>query len=216
MSGNTKQNTTGQIRDLLQKAKQEGSIAEVMSIIQDSFTEVSSSAAASATPERLPITSGAMTDACKRSRGTEPAIWSEYPDWEVAEPKASGPPALDRTLPADVPRTAMPVYHNGLPNGITSMEHWSRTLCELPKVKGKRASYAELVRESEDNEDLANYLTRFVLRHNGPSPKVRDLRKFLEAINYPGGHHQNAYTGAHVPNAHVFPGAPDAIRRLKN
>ena len=93
-----------------------------------------------------------------------------------------------------------------LPPGIRSVEHWALTICELPKVKAKEATYIQLVRESFTNTEMRSYLEKFVMKHNGPSPKVKDLRKFLERINHPN-------VG---PNAPVnYPDGAGATRRFR-
>ena len=67
---------------------------------------------------------------------------------------------------------------------MISLEEWSRTKCQLPKVAKLHASYGELVNMAREDNEIHTYLRRYIMRHNGPSPKVADLRKFLEYIDY--------------------------------
>ena len=45
-------------------------------------------------------------------------------------------------------------FPDGTADGICSVDEWTRTLCELPKIKSKRASYADLVTEARRAPDL--------------------------------------------------------------
>ena len=45
-------------------------------------------------------------------------------------------------------------------------------------MRSTRFSYKELVEETYEDAEMMGYLTRFVLKHNGPSPKVQDLHRY--------------------------------------
>ena len=75
------------------------------------------------------------------------------------------------------------------------MEQWGSTLCELPKVKAKNMSYRELCDEARSVPDTMTYLVRFVMNHNGPSPKVRDFRSYTEFIQFPTATDRTSYLG---------------------
>ena len=89
-----------------------------------------------------------------------------------------------------------------LPPGIRDVDHWGASLRELNKVKSRRLTYTELVALSSEDHEIRIYLTRFVLKHNGPSEKVKDLRRYLEFIGYP-----NHLEGPEpdVQSTYVFP-----------
>ena len=83
-----------------------------------------------------------------------------------------------------------------LPNGIESLHHWGSTLCVLPKVAKMRLNYRELVDRSRHDEDLRKYLLMFILRHQGNSDRVHDLKNYLRAIRYTGGETIVHYNGS--------------------
>ena len=70
------------------------------------------------------------------------------------------------------------------PEGVNSLEEWGRTICKLPKMAKKQLSYRELANEGHVNQETYNYLTKFVMCHNGPSGKVSDFKQYLEAIDF--------------------------------
>jgi hypothetical protein len=72
-------------------------------------------------------------------------------------------------------------------------------------MKSKQMSYFDLVIESRSVPDTMTYLTRFVMNHNGPSPKVRDFRAYLEFINFPSEFERPLYFAESL-----------VVRRFKN
>ena len=190
---NFKSRDQAKLKAVLDKADEEGRTAEVLKVIQDSFDDKD-------------VDKQGMSDGSKRLR-SEP----KFAEWGVVEaPMTAGSMAAgSNQAPAERFRQEVLLQGRGpgeLPPGIRSVEHRASTICELPKVKAKEATYIELVRESFTNPEMRSYLEKFIMKHNGPSPKVKDLRKFLERINYPN-------VG---PNAPVYyPDGAGAARRFR-
>ena len=178
------------LQEMLRQARAEGRSDELLQIIQSSF----------ATSDVQ-----GMSDAPKRQRssvttsGWEDAVIIPDAGTTKKGPTSSGMAPSTATssttqgviLPNDAPRAA-------LPPGIRDVDQWGATICELPKVKAKNACYTDLVNMAFSDPELMTYLTRFVLKHNGPSPKVRDLRLYLEYINFPNNFEGRARTGTYV------------------
>lgn len=77
-----------------------------------------------------------------------------------------------------------------LPSGVDSLEEWSRTVCELPKVAALKMTYAQLQADAEKgNQDVKNYLI-FVLGYNGSSERTKDFAAYLRATGY---NHSKSY-----------------------
>ena len=90
-----------------------------------------------------------------------------------------------RTIIQDTPNALLPPAGRILlPEGIQSLEEWGRTVCKLPKVAKLDMTYRELANLGHHDQDIYNYLTRFVMNHNGTSGKVHDLRRYLIAIDF--------------------------------
>ena len=70
-----------------------------------------------------------------------------------------------------------------LPEGIKSIQHWGTTICTLPKVTHKRATYEALVRESEGDNEIKSYLN-WVMNSNMKSAKLEYLKGYLAASKY--------------------------------
>eukprot|EP00438_Fugacium_kawagutii_P014963 Skav234165 [mRNA] locus=scaffold572:163472:164041:+ [translate_table: standard] len=68
-----------------------------------------------------------------------------------------------------------------LPPGISSVENWGTTICQLPKVKALNLSYAELVNDPANHADYVKWVW-----DNGRSkgPSVADFFGHLQAIGY--------------------------------
>ena len=179
-----------ELRRAVRRAEAEGRAEEILAMIRTSFGPG---------PDRQ-----GMTDAAKRLRP------EDFSDWELASevPKASSPAGYNDTassvLGPHVPWRASMASTTGargsghnLPDGVSSLDRWGDTLCVLPKVASKKASYKDLVAEAYEDPEMMGYLTNFVMKHNGPSPKVRDLRQYLEAIHFPnrGGEDPVSYLG---------------------
>ena len=169
---NANDSMVSNLREIVKKAQQENRMNEILQVIAESN---GSGAAASSSPVpdqlMMPI---------KRTRDGE---WDVVPE-QLQDGGLSQAPMAPRTTAPSSGRGYVPIAPPPFPDGITSIEHWGRTRCELPKVAKLRASYVELVTRSQTDSDLHTYLLRYVMKHNGPSPKVRDLRKYLEYINF--------------------------------
>ena len=170
MSNQSKLSVEEEMRAVISRAQSEGRANEVLQVISNSFSAPKHDCQG-------------MADSSKRLRSDH-----DDQEWIVTSDAAGSSAASTSQMPAfthsqgRVPRGA-----NGkpLPAGITSAHQWGRTLCTLPKVKAKNASYDELIIMSETDEALKQYLTKFIMCHNGPSTKVKDLRAYLEYLGYP-------------------------------
>ena len=125
----------------------------------------------------LEPTPGAMTDASKRHRDLEEELWAESEcdenSWLVPAPE---PGSSVNQLPMK-PMTPGKLL---LPPGVSSIEEWGRTVCELPAVIQLKKSYAEIVKDPTQ----VNYLN-WVMRHEtGMGPRVADLAKYLKAVKF--------------------------------
>ena len=132
-----------------------------------------------------PMPSIAETDSGYRAThdGAPDAFFTEDAYDKIGRESKQAPVPKPAPTPKAYPRPM--AAHPVLPAGVQSLAQWGQTLCELPKVKSMRASYGDLVTQAATNQELRRYLTDFVMRHNGPSPKVRDLRAYLECIQFP-------------------------------
>lgn len=132
---------------------------------------------------------GAMTDACKRNRDDGVLSLDEDDDdtyqyvshddastnRRTAENSAIRP-CSSHQLPVP-PSTGDSVV---FPPGVTSLEDWSTTVCELPKVASLDMTYGELVASGKHNEYLL-----WVLNHGlGRSGRLGDLANYLCAIQF--------------------------------
>lgn len=83
------------------------------------------------------------------SEMTEDAEYEYIPHSpEAGKPKQSPvPPSMTKGQPNETKKGGE------LPDGITSIPHWGKTICNLPKVAPKRATYEALVREAENNSE---------------------------------------------------------------
>ena len=193
-----------QMEALMQKAREENRVSEILNVIH-------SSAGSSGTTMSSAPMPGSMTDASKRARDdTWESTWDMVPTMQ--EPPQSQPSPSVGPVRMLVQHPVTPAaQHDGystlpatvLPLGITSVEEWGATLCELPKVVKLRASYQELVTKSETDPELRTYFLRYILKHSGPSPKVADFRKYVECIRY--GQNSKTY----------LPGSSTVERKMK-
>ena len=126
--------------------------------------------------------SGAMTDACKRHRDCDDELLtiSEY-DGESWTLPASMVPSSH-----DVPTGQLPVMPRtdqeklSLPAGVTCLEEWGNTLCELPAVAPLKKSYAELAADPDQH----SYLLWIIQHETKKGPRVEDLAKYLKASKF--------------------------------
>ena len=157
-------------RELLDRAKDEGRLNEVMEILERSFgaqTQASSGRGYQA-----------MTDASKRRRNPE----SEDDVDGSGEFDLVQPPVLQGGTSSKKAR-----HDVNLPEGIPSLAKWGDTLCTLPKVAALQLSYSELADRADHDPNIMGYIEAFVLKYRGTSAKVLDLRRYLEATRYSTG-----------------------------
>ena len=167
------------LQAVLERARQEGRSSEILRVISASFDQQPA-----ASSQMTQGGMGAMTDASKRQRspGSQDHMDPEWQLAEAVEDQTQG--RRSRTTVTAMAMAPLEPHARTLPPGITSVQHWGSTICELPKVKSRRATYEELVQASTREDDLKQYMTKFILKHNGPSPKVADFRKYLEYIDF--------------------------------
>eukprot|EP00435_Cladocopium_sp_Y103_P055282 s943_g18.t1 len=133
--------------------------------------------------EMAPVMAG-MTDASKRQRDDD--LLSSMAESQFSEEvgfadagfsvvsSPVGKCAKSPQLPV-VPKK--PVFDEKiqLPEGITSLEEWGNTVCELQKVKSDNKTYHELTKDSE----YSSYLTWIVQHGKGKGAKCEDFRNYL-------------------------------------
>ena len=149
----------------------------------------------------LEPTHGAMTDASKRHRDADDELWaeSECDDGSWSIPVQESGSSADQ-LPVK-PTTPGKLQ---LPPGVSSIEEWGRTVCELPAVMQLKKSYAEIVKDPNQ----VSYL-KWVARHEvGMGPRVADLARYLKAVKFEESCDQGKSSGA------IFPGT-NIIRKFK-
>lgn len=133
--------------------------------------------------------SGSMTDASKR-RLEEEVAESDSSDWEGL---------------STISQTSMPMGKSGVPTKYgyvnreiklpvnTSFDEWSRTVCQMNKVKHLELSYAELVVEAETSTLVHGYLkwlrSAYGVNSSKYNPKAAitpavDLALYLEAVGW--------------------------------
>ena len=94
------------------------------------------------------------------------------------------------------------------PEGIDDIETWGRTICTLPKVEKRGASYRELLELAKTSTDMHNYLC-WVRKNPQISSKVKDLSDYLKAA---GDRMTDEHSG--IPFSGYFPGTTE-VRKLK-
>ena len=145
---------------------------------------------------------GAMNDASKRLRETEDELWthSEYDgsSWSLPEsmlPPNHGPQI--NQLPV-MPKAADEKV--SLPAGVSCLEEWGNTLCELPAVAPLKKSYAELA----DDPDQRSYLMWVIQHESKKGPRVEDLAKYLKCAKYSEKHVGGKTSGAIIPGTNIL------------
>lgn len=126
-----------------------------------------------------------MNDSCKRRMSS--ADVASPPDFELIDsPTGSGgqPKKQAPIVPTKI-NTAVgkSVKETELPEGISSVEQWGKTVCTLPKVVHRRLSYEEMIHISTTDEEIKNYL-KYILTTGVKSAKVDDLRSYMHSIDY--------------------------------
>ena len=131
---------------------------------------------------------GSMSDASKR-RLDEVSVASDdfipinlSEEIETVEHKDMGPQQMPK-LPKS---TSLAAVEGSFPPGIESLEHWSTTLCELPKVASLKKTYGQLLKTAASDPDMKNYL-KWILKYKGPSDRTLDLAAFLKASGFEQG-----------------------------
>ena len=135
--------------------------------LRETFSEETSSA-------------GAMTDGSKRRAA---ALESDDEGFDLISSVSSKqqpvmkPPTGSSMIPA------AEAHAEKFPEGISSLDAWGRTICDLPKVSARGISYHGLIEEAKCKKETADYLT-WVYRTHIQSKKADDLRAFLKACQW--------------------------------
>ena len=183
MARNTKsQNLAEQMQVLIQKARDENRMEEIMQVIRANTGVFDVSASAGPMP-------GSMTDASKRLREDAWEMISGGPDtppqpMPVSTHAAVQPPMRPSSSGGGYATTSEPPSSAGLPKGLTSVEEWGKTLCQLPKVAKLHLSYAELVIRAQTDKEINTYLGEYILNHKTSSLKVADLKQYLQYVGF--------------------------------
>ena len=128
---------------------------------------------------------GAMTDASKRLRESEPM------------------PSTMGSLTPEPTQTAMDApgeLTTDLPPGIVSLSHWGK--CQIPFGKFKRRATYESLAKSEGE---GQYKTWLANHYRNGSPELRDLVHYLYCVNDPYIKKANLQTT--VSQAVIIPGS---------
>lgn len=114
---------------------------------------------------------GGMTDACKR-RGEGSG------SQEFTRARVDRPTPTTETVDAQLP--VVPAAEGEFPPGITSLEEWGTTVCELPQMKHLNKTYEQLMKDPE----VDTYL-RWVLRcGHTKGARASDFRSYLMASGF--------------------------------
>lgn len=151
------------VRELVKSLHESGKLAGLM-------TELETGSASA----------GSMSDASKRRLHS----MGELEDEEFQMIPDAAPPSKKQTpiLPGE--QNKMNTLSTGtLPSGITSLSHWGKTVCELPKVAHLELSYEEMVDKAKGDTMIADYL-KWAFTAGVKSEKVADLQAYLKARNW--------------------------------
>lgn len=119
--------------------------------------------------------SGSMHDGSKRRAPSVPVDLDEDGEFEY--------------IPGDASVTQAPIHPGGytkgndLPDGVTSLEQWGKTLCTLPKVASKKLTYAAMIKKSKWDDEMLSYL-QWVMHSNMKSAKLDDLKAYLRKTGF--------------------------------
>ena len=191
------ENKQSQAMELLREMKRTGMLDSMVQTIQQE--------------SQLPV--GAMTDGSKR-RLSERSVLDDEDFQHVSSSEEMIPSLADLGGPYPTDQQRPVKYQIGvedqrqpcevsLPDGVSSLEEWGRTICELPKVKELNSSYRELLNISDGGDTkMASYLN-WVRNYKGPSSRTMDFKKYLLACS-----------ACESQPKTYFPGSME-IRRLK-
>lgn len=129
-------------------------------------------------------TSGSMNDSSKRRfEATNPEGEPFIPIESLVMGESHTSKGYNQQLPVSPSSATMGSNDVVLPAGIRSVEHWSETLCELPKVQHYKMTYAQLVANASDQQEIRGYL-QWALTYKGSSARTHDLADYLRASGY--------------------------------
>ena len=156
----------------------EGRLGEIMEVLGQAFGTTSTRA--------TPQAPGIMTDASKRLRDTE-APDSDH-DWGFETIPGSGRGYSSTTSPMPSTHVSGQAEPKGvdLPTGVDSLSKWGSTVCQLPKLASLNLSYSEIIDRARHDKEVKSYVETFVLRYQGTSARVHDLKRYLKAVSYGG------------------------------
>ena len=117
------------------------------------------------------------------------------PSWMASSADEGGPPrgppppqpVHREDVHEKVTVPVRPVNGQPLPEGVDSMEHWSRVVYEAPKFKDENYSYSELLNRANNDVPTLEYLIWCMNKFGNEPPrahKVSDFVGFLRAVGY--------------------------------
>lgn len=127
-----------------------------------------------------PEPSGAMHDGSKRrAMSPSPSSIGTH-DFEVLTPKSDVKSMRGQGYQVPV----VPSKKVALPEGITSVHEWGRTMCDLPKIAHRKMSYRQIVKAMDEGDvEMQSYIKKLSVFRECKSPKVDDLMAYLKAVN---------------------------------
>ena len=145
-------------------------------------------------PQLPVVTRGSLTDASKRAK----------PDSDEVPPSSrpsSSTPTLTltsgaySTVASPVPWATSPA-EVPLPEGVSSLAEWGRTVCELPKYRAMNWTYSEMCKSSDP--EVRDYLG-WISDHAHKAGRVKDLSLYLKATNWNPSRRGTTKTGMKIP-----------------
>ena len=201
-SSHTEEQISQETFEVIQDLLRRGQLQSVVSRVQD---EIDAQADASWEP----TTHGAMHDGSKRRliAGESSGDHGFELVSAACVPMPSSSPGLHgqnaAPMSVNVQHPIPPMQDKGkpaavaLPPGISSIAEWGATICTLPKVKGRKIRYQEMLDESRSSKAMSEYL-QWIKTSGVKSAKVDDLKAFMSAA----GFNPESVSGGHI----TYPG----------
>lgn len=160
-----------------------------------------------ATAATSEVTHGTMSDGAKRRLVPSSVVPSEELDqFEVIalHQEMCHQSAKQDQEPVPPSKTALKTGYRSspptLPEGVTSVAEWGKTICELTKVAKRGITYAAMLEESKKSKEMRDYL-QWINTAGVKSAKVDDLRGYMTAVgfNVPCSTYTVTYPGSSEP-----------------
>ena len=183
---------------LIERAKAKRQLDEILMQFQIQASETTTSSPTSTVadfmlvdkPNEPSAAAGAKQDGPSRAKPPpmlpNPELLKAIKTPTMTQPSTTSSTSSNRM---NVTQFIMPRMHVGrLPSGVSSIEQWSKTLCELPKLRDRRWSYGRICQEAWNDKELSTYLKWVVNKFGNEEPKAgkaSDLAGFFKAVAYP-------------------------------